>query len=107
MNATEIVIGEVQCDSGFQVRQLFAERIRKPRKSAHCHSHRKVAALHKTGGDVLRIGIAHSDLGYNPRDAWWGVPRIGTVELPVIPEHLRELGEVQRPTQSQRHGHCR
>ena len=39
MNTAEIVIGEVQCDSGFQVRELLAEGIRQPSKAAHRHPH--------------------------------------------------------------------
>ena len=71
MNTAEIVIGEVQRDSGFQVRQLllnaFVSRVR-----------RRIAILivlsfHERCADVVGIGIALSDLGYNPRDACWGV----------------------------------
>src|SRR5208282_3818306 len=43
---------------------------------------------------MFGIGIASSDFGYNPRDAWWGVPRFGSVELSVIAEHFRKLREV-------------
>src|SRR5207245_4366537 len=57
----------------------------------------------KTGRDVLGVGIALSDLGYNPRDAWWGVPRIGSIELSIIPKHLRELREVRVQTKAHRH----
>src|ERR1700676_1521940 len=94
MNTTEIVIREVQSDSGFQVRQLLAERIREPRKSPHRHSHGQVLPFHKRSADVVRVGIALSDLGYDPRDAWWGVPRIGRIELPVVAKHLRKLSKV-------------
>jgi hypothetical protein len=39
MNPTEIVIREMQADSGFQMRQLFAESVRQPRKTAKLHPH--------------------------------------------------------------------
>ena len=39
MNATEIVIREVQGDGGFQVRQLLAERIGESGKASHLHPH--------------------------------------------------------------------
>ena len=43
---------------------------------------------------MVGVGIALANLGYTPRDAWWGAPRIGSVELPIVPEHLRQLREV-------------
>src|ERR1700722_4664665 len=73
MNATEMVVREIQGDSSLQMRQLLAERIREPRKSSHCHPDREVLPSDKASRNLLRIGIALSDLGYNPRDAWWGV----------------------------------
>jgi hypothetical protein len=47
MNAAEIVKGEMQGNRGFQVRQLFAVRIREPRESAYCHSHGEVLPLNE------------------------------------------------------------
>ncbi len=105
MNATEVVIREVQGDSGFKVRQLLAERIREPRKTSHRHSHGQVLPLYKRSADMVRVGIALSDFGYNPRDAWWGVPRFGAVELPVVAKHLRELGEVHVCPKALGNGH--
>jgi hypothetical protein len=58
----------MQRDSGFQMRQLLAERIREPRKTPHRHSHGQVLPLHKRSTDVSGVGIALSDFGYNPRD---------------------------------------
>ena len=84
----------MQAHSCFQVRQLLAESIGQPREPPELHSHGQVLALYEAGRDVLGIGIALSNLGYDPRDAWWGVPRIGRIELPVVAKHLRELGEV-------------
>jgi len=57
MNTAEIVIGEVQRDSGFQVRQLLAERISEPRESSHRHSHGQVLPLHKGRADLVRVGV--------------------------------------------------
>ena len=94
MHAAEIIVGEVQGDSGLKMRQLLAESIREPRKSPHRHSHSQVLPLHKRRADMVRVGVALSDFGYNPRDAWWGVPRIGRIELPEVTEHFRELREV-------------
>jgi len=85
---------EVQGYSGFQVRQLLAESIREPRKSPHRHSHGQILPLHERRTDKVGIGIALSNFGYNPRDAWWGVPRFGRIELPVVAKHLRQLREV-------------
>jgi hypothetical protein len=94
MNAAEIVVREVQSDSGFQVRQLLAERIREPRKTPHRHSHSQILPLNKRSADMTGIGITLSDFGYNPRDSRRGVPRIGAIELSVIAKHFRELREV-------------
>ena len=97
MNTAEIVVREVQGDSGFQVRQLFAERIRKPRQSPHLHSHSEVLPFHVASRDVVRIGPSVDDLGYDLRDPWWGVPRVGAIVLSVIPEQFYKLREVNLP----------
>ena len=47
MHAAEIVVGEVQRDSGFQVRQFLAEGVCQPRESANRHPHGEVLPLHK------------------------------------------------------------
>ena len=104
MNATEIVVREMQSDSGFQVRQFLAESIREPRKSPHRHSHRQVLPFNKRSADMFGIGITSSDLGYNPRDAWWGIPRFGSVELPVVAKHFGKLGEIR--VQAKAHRNC-
>jgi hypothetical protein len=75
---------EMQADSGFQVRQLLAESVCESSKTTQLHSHRKVLSLNKTGGNVVRVGVALTYLGYNPRDAWWGIPRIGRIKLPEV-----------------------
>ena len=103
MNTTEIVIREVQGNRSFQVRQLFAEGIREPRKTAHRHSHGEVLPLYKAGRNLIGIGIALAHLGYNPLDWRWGVPPFGAF-LPVIPEHLRKLGKVY--IRSKAHGNA-
>jgi hypothetical protein len=43
---------------------------------------------------VLRVGPTVDNLGNNLRESRWGVPRIGAVVLPVIPEKLYQLREV-------------
>jgi hypothetical protein len=48
MNATEIVIREVQRNRGFQVRQFLAEGVGEPRKTAHRHSHMQILAIAAT-----------------------------------------------------------
>src|ERR1700733_11852243 len=105
MHATVVVVSEMQGHSRLQVRQLFTKSIREAGKSPHCHSHSKVLSLHKRRTDMFGIGITSSDFGYNPRDAWWGIPRIGSIELPVIAKHLRELREVYIRPKALRDGH--
>ena len=94
MNATEIVVGKMQSDSGLQMRQLLAERIGEPCKTPHRHPHIQILPLHHRSADMVRIRVASSDRGYNPRDSWWGVPRFGSV-LPVVAKHFRQLREVR------------
>ena len=88
MNAAEVVIGEMQCDGGFQVRQLLAERIGKPREAAHLHPHRQILALYKRRGNMVGVGTSVNDLGYNLRDLWWGVPPGGIAMLAEISEQV-------------------
>src|SRR5437764_15231248 len=94
MNTTEIVVGEMQSDSSFQMREFLAESVRQARKPAKLHSHGQVLPFHKTGRDVLRVRIASSDLGYDLHDFWWGVPRIGAIKLAVVAKQLGELSKV-------------
>jgi hypothetical protein len=91
MHTAEIVVGEMQGDSGFQVRQFLAESIRQPRKPAKLHSEGEVLPLHKRSTDVLRIGIPTANLGYNLRDSALGVPLI-----PVLPVVSVELGQLSK-----------
>src|SRR5258708_20684598 len=103
MNATEIVIREVQRNSSFQVRELLAESVGQPRESAHLHSHGQVLSLYKAGRNLIRVGVTLSDFGYRLRDAWWGVPRIGA--LSVVPENLHKLREVHFRPKALRDAH--
>ena len=43
---------------------------------------------------MFGIRIASSELGYNPRNAWWGLPRIRGIELPVVAKYFCEQSEV-------------
>ena len=94
MNTTEIVKREVQSNGSFQVRQFLAVGVREPRQPAKLHPHGKVLPLHVAGRNVAHTRIPDSHLGYNLRDPWWGVPRVGTIVLSVIPEQFHKLGEV-------------
>src|ERR1035441_50238 len=44
--------------------------------------------------DVIRVRPSVDDLGYNLRDPWWGVPRVGAIVLSVIAEQFHKLSEV-------------
>src|SRR6266478_34573 len=92
MNAAKIVIGEVQRDSSFQVRQLLAERIGEPRKPAKLHPHREVLPFHVASRNVALAGVSDSHLGYNLDDWAWGVPLSSM--LPIVPVQLHKLGKV-------------
>jgi len=62
------------------------------------HPYRQILPLNKAGRNMVRVGIALPNLGYNPRDAWWGTPCVGRVELPVVAKHFRELREIHKDT---------
>src|SRR5260370_41710728 len=97
MNAAEIVVREMQSDSGFQVRQLLAERISEPRKAPKLRRHGQVLPFYSAGRNVI-FGRASVDyLGYNLRDPWWGVPRVGALVLSVIPDQLHNLRAASVP----------
>src|ERR1700722_1192259 len=92
MNTAEIVVGEMQGNRGLQVRQLLAERIRESRKTAHRHSHGQVLPLYVASRNFIGVRVATSDFGYNLRDPWRGVPRIGA--LSEVPEQFHKLSKV-------------
>jgi hypothetical protein len=95
MNAAEIVVREVQGDGGFQVRQLFAERISEPRKTAHRHSHGQVLPFDKRSADLSGVRIAEADFGYNPRDAR-GLPILQSDVLAFCGEKPENLNDGSR-----------
>src|SRR5438105_2019684 len=94
MHTAEIVVSEMQRNSSFQVRQLLTERISQTCEPAKLHPHGEVLPFHETGRNVLRVGITSSDLGYDLRDAWWGVPRFGAVQLTKVAEQFHKLREI-------------
>lgn len=105
MNTTEIVIGEMQSDSGPEMFQFLGKTIREPRKSSHRHTHGEVLPFHEAGRNMLRIRIANSDFGYNPLDWRWGIPPFGAVVLSVVAEHFRQLREVYVGTKAFRNAY--
>lgn len=95
MNAAEIVVREVQRDGCFQILQFLAESISQARESADRHTHSEVLALHKASRDVVRVRASVNNLGYNLRDSWWGVPRVGAIVLSIIPEQFHKLRKIR------------
>src|SRR5579864_2187929 len=93
MNMAEIVIREVQGDSGFQVVQLFRESIGQSGKPSHCHPHGQILPFHVRRADMLLIRVALYDLGYALHDWAWGVfSRV--VMLAVISVQLHKLCKI-------------
>ena len=107
MDTAKIVPSEVQGDSGFQVRQFLAESVREPRESAKLHSHRQILSLHERRADVVRVGVSFADLGYNPRNAWWGIPRFGVFVLPIIAKEFSSCAKSASRPKRQRLPVCR
>jgi hypothetical protein len=68
-------------------------------KSPHLHPHRKVLALYIACRNVVGVRPSVDDLGYNLRDAWWGVPRVGAIVLSVIAEQFQKLSKVGLPSE--------
>jgi hypothetical protein len=102
MHAAEVVIREVQSDGSFQMRQLLAERIGKPRQSPHLHSYGQVLPLDVRRANVLRVRIASPHLGYNLDDWAWGVPP-SRIMLPVVAVQLHQLREIYVQPKAVRH----
>jgi hypothetical protein len=65
----KIIVGEVQCESGFEIRQLLGEGIRQPRKSVPCHSHGQVLPFYIACRDVFTIMSASNPSGDEDRHA--------------------------------------
>jgi hypothetical protein len=82
MNATEIILREVQRNSGLQIRQFLAEGVREPRQPAKLHPHGKVLPLDVASRNIAHTRVADSHLVYNLRDSWWRAPPF--VVLPII-----------------------
>lgn len=97
MNTAEIVVRKMQSHSSPKILNFPRESVRQAREAAELHSQGQVLPLNVTGGDVLGIGIAGSDLGYNLRDLSWGVAFISV--LAVIAIELRKLCEVSIPAE--------
>src|SRR5256885_2151308 len=57
MDATEVIISEVQRKRSLQVFPLLTKSIREPRKSSHRHSDIKVLTLNMRSTDFLRVRI--------------------------------------------------
>lgn len=70
----EVVPGEVQGDSRLVVRQRLTVGVRQAREAAQVHPQAEVLPLRVARRDVLRVGSAVSNLGYNLHDWGWGVP---------------------------------
>jgi hypothetical protein len=92
MNTAEIVIREVQGNSGLQIVQLPRKSVGKPGQSPKLHSHGQVLPFNETGGNVFRVGNTAANFGYNLRDSWWGVPL--TPVLTVVAKQFGQLREV-------------
>ena len=92
VNTAKVVVGKVQCHGSFEIVELARKCQRQSCESGDLESHGQVLAFHEASRDVARIRISASDLGYNLRDSWWGVPLIP--ELAVIAIQLSELSEI-------------
>src|SRR5438876_13908 len=102
MNTAEIIEREVQSNSGFQMRQLFAESICEPSQSAKLHPHREILTLNVGRADMFWIGMTAAHFGYNLHDWPWGVPRIGVMLAPIA-KQFRQLREVHIGSKCFRH----
>jgi hypothetical protein len=93
MNTAEIVIREVQRDSGFQIFQLFRESIGQSGKPSHLHSHGQILPFHVRRADMFLIRVPLFNLGYRLKYWAWGVfGRV--VMLAVIAVQLYKLRKV-------------
>ncbi len=79
--------------SSTKILQFPRKGVSQARESAELHSDGQVLPLYKAGGDMLGIGVAAADFGYNLRDRSWGVALISM--LAIISVELRKLREVR------------
>jgi hypothetical protein len=93
MDTAKVIERKMQSNSGFQMREFLAERVRQSRQAAHLHPHGKVLALDERRADMLRVRATDAHVGYDLLDWAWGVPRFGG-SLPVIAEQLNQLSEI-------------
>ena len=93
MHAAEIVVRKMQINSSSKILDLSRKGIRQAGEPAKLHSYGQVLPLHVTSRNVIGIGIAAANLGYNLRDLSWGVAFISL--LAVVSVELRKLREVR------------
>ena len=77
-------MGKIDTHSGFEIFQLTGESDSQARKPAKLSSYRQILPFDKASRNVFRVGLSDADFGYNLRESWWGVPRIGSIELPLV-----------------------
>jgi hypothetical protein len=82
----------MQIHSSSKILDFSRKGIRQAGETAKLHSYGQVLPLHVTGRNVIGIGIAAANLGYNLRDLSWGVAFISL--LAVVSIELRKLCEV-------------
>lgn len=97
VNATEIVIREVQAVRGPEVVLLLAEGVRQPvnpspRQVAHGHADRELLAFHMRRADFLRVRIPYDWDLLRARDVRRAVPALA-FRVGVVVD-LGQLGEV-------------
>src|SRR6266481_2635486 len=93
MNTAEIVIREVQGDSGFQIAKFLRKGIGQSGKPSHLHSHGQILSFHKRRADIFLNRVPLFNLGDRLKDWAWGVfGRV--VMLAVIAIEFYQLSEV-------------
>jgi hypothetical protein len=73
MNTAQIVVGEMQADSGFQVREFLAKSVSQPGKPPAHHSDREVLSFDVARAYEPRIGPPSNHLGYTLHVPRWSV----------------------------------
>ena len=91
MDATKVVVGEVQAVGRPKVVPLLTERVRQPREASHLSTDGEVLPFHNRRADAARIGASHN----------WDHLRAGDFGGAVAPlafagrtVNLNQLGEI-------------
>jgi hypothetical protein len=97
MDAAIVIPSEVERDRCLEMFSFFEYAFVRRVKRRKCIRKTQIRSLDKRSADVISVRPSIADFGYNPRNPWWGVPRFGRIELPVVAKQFDKLREITAP----------